>query len=1205
MVRMDKLLEAWRSDPRVEPTVELCSMFARASQKPVARDAIPRQLLIGFANDALGRHLDNLDVLVAVCDMYLSAGEVELAADVADRASRAHPDEDRTRVLVARVSLLRGKQTRELVSGESSDDEGPASRDEQTGGGSEGVTLDAPTTPLEDAGDPPTEPQTRKNDSMVALLGEKARGRTPLATPDPPPAGQALLRNPTQVGMGLAPPPPMQRKRTLQGGLSDADRGLGLQPPEKRDEAEKRDEDDVPTRTETNVSAQRQAPDAPAAAPSRKETRRAAVREKRGVGADDPLMKAAIARRNQLAQDGEGQKTRPDRDNQPTRDFSSTAPPPLEDDDGTAPTRARPVLPPPARPRGVAAAYAPTLLGTTTLEPEEPSTDVQDPITGMSHVVTNVWDRSRGMPSATSEEQPTAQAKAPPRPTSQSPAPPQAQMAKLEPDEDAIETNLRTLPDHLRQMARAAVGQPDPEEVIETNLREVPARLREVARRSVAEPDDDDGPPRTYIMKPEERAAAANVDPRPPTRSSMPPATHVMNAEPPLRMKPAGLPSFGPPPSSADPLALSGQGPIASMPPSSADPMQRSMTHMTPSFTPAPLAISSPPGAPNPYETGARPYDVAYPPEAPRRSTGLYVALGIAIVMVGILVSYAGYLVISDYGKPKTADASDRAAQAEEKVLAGSPRDLIDATVLLASGERTLSKEEAEVLVRAEMLETLDVTGKEGGLRKAIALESQAQGAPSAAAELVLAMVDGSTSDVERALEKVRAAPDDPFAALVEGALLEKRGSSEASQKYEKALALEPKLTSARVRLAHLLLVEGKIKEAEAQIRFLDEKAPARAVLTALVWASSKVYGGEPRTRPERLPTSAEVPRLLHGVYAALSVLDAGAGSDASGLCARAIAESEVPGVALFFGRLALTRNDRITAIRAARRALDLSPGLRAAVDLAGKSALELGKLGEIDDIVSKGPADVTRHLAALKAYEAFDVDALRDMAAITTGDETDKIVIKAQLARLKGKPLVETELQQLTDSKVTGADLVLVDLLLDAGNLDRAGKIVEGWGDTSSAASRARRGARLLRYRGDLDEAGLALANADQGQATLIERVLLDAEIPRQRDRAIEALLRRPSPLEGTQVRKYLEAYVRARTDETARAEDLIKEIDPPTSSANFPSRVCAALAFAETKDKRGEALVRSLFEIYPANRDVLRAAAGFGMAEMPDGSH
>ena len=178
MVRMDKLLEAWRADPKVDATVELCAMLIRAALKAAPQKLLPDNFVIMFASEARAKHPSNLDVAIAVTDLYLVSGLMKHAAAVMEMAEKLAPQDNRVK---ERLGKVRRSPTKEFAAN-------PKRELRPT----DPETLDAPTTPL----DPPTERE--------ALLPNPGRRLTTIGLPAAPPPLPAPLDRRTKVGLNRA-----------------------------------------------------------------------------------------------------------------------------------------------------------------------------------------------------------------------------------------------------------------------------------------------------------------------------------------------------------------------------------------------------------------------------------------------------------------------------------------------------------------------------------------------------------------------------------------------------------------------------------------------------------------------------------------------------------------------------------------------------------------------------------------------------------------------------------------------------------------------------------------------------------------------------------------------------------------------------------------------------------------------------------------
>lgn len=592
-------------------------------------------------------------------------------------------------------------------------------------------------------------------------------------------------------------------------------------------------------------------------------------------------------------------------------------------------------------------------------------------------------------------------------------------------------------------------------------------------------------------------------------------------------------------------------------------------------------------------------------PEGPRRPVGLYLALGMAAVMVATLVGYASYLVISDYRRADVAQVARPTTEVEKAILSGSPSDLAHAEALFTDLDKTPSKEVALAKVRFRVVRMLEQAGTDPDLGAALdAARAAGVGTDAACGEVALALSQKNAARVDEIIAKEDAGlGKDAYYQLAVGVALEERGDVKAIERYEAAIAAEPRLTPARIRAIRALLLEGDLPEAEKRLAELPD-SPSKVALQALAWAAGRA-GGLPETvaRPKTLPTTAEVGRELVPAYAATSLLDAEKG-DASALTKRGIDESDAPGVAVLFGRIALERGDVTGALAAARAALTVGPRYAPASKLLGRTALEQGKFDAMMQVVATLPEDVTRELRSIRAYELSDLDELSAISTKVEEADPAKFVVSARFERLRGvAPLSDAQIGRLLTSEALGAELCAVDALLDKGDLAKAKEVIGQWSDATTQPLRAKRYARLMRYEGNLDEALLALGGATTtaGTATM-ERMIVAAEIPKHRKEVLDLLAQRPSPLEvPAATARLLEGYIRARDDDMRIAKDILDGATIPSKQTALPTRMCAALAFGEVKDKRAEGLVRELYASFPKNPDVLRAAVALGIADAP----
>lgn len=885
------------------------------------------------------------------------------------------------------------------------------------------------------------------------------------------------------------------------------------------------------------------------------------------------------------------------------RSLAPPAPPPPHSDAGDRPTRARPVVPPPRIPAA----------------PEsDPDGDT----------ATGVKDLS------SSQEAPTLSG-ALTKPFSRPPPAPVDMAWQNEAAFPAPGGAFHAEP-------AGAVGKGG------TNVMNVGPAPGEVPSFSDPAPVDQQGG-RTHVLSVQEAFAAAQIDPRSPHSHAAEPVGMLARGQalspgypssappaptfgPPPSIHPGALyesapappaPSFGPPPVSVSP----GPAMMSSPPSFDAPPLaQAGPSFAPPGAFPDPFAQSAPDpfaqGAMDPYAQPAMPQLPSALPfpkqpayEPPSRSFRLYVALGVAVVAVASLVGYATYLVLGDAPPTESLPIANRPIPEElgKALLAGGPSDLLRADALLRNLEGNGAPEILLARVRERALTALEVNGEPAGIEGAVKA-ARGAGVPDADlafAEIIEALLSGKE---DRALEIAKAneaeRTRDPYFALAHAALLERRGDPLAEERLRAAVAIEPGMRSASVRLARFLILQGKGDEAKAIYGPLPDADPARKALDALAaargWLDARTPGAKPPAEPAVI--TAEIPRSLHPIFSAVKLLadaeDAASkkvatgksNAEAQAQLKRAIDESDSPALALFFGEIALARRDEVTAFAAASRALALAPGYPSALTVLSRASVSLGKLDQLDKLLEGLPPESTIGLRAFSAYEQGNTEALAKLGQSLTEQTDPGGVVRVRLARVRGTaPISSDAIDKLLKADPIAGDLCAVDALLDAGDLARAREIVNGWPDASSHPLRAGRAARLLRYEGKGREAATALVSAAAGRAVLVERIMLGAETDAGREQARSLIDERLG-----QDRPFWQAYVLAKSGEVDKAKSMLEVATPPVFDSPLASRVAAVLAYAETGDvTRGEPIARVLLESFPKNPDVKRAAKSLGIEE------
>jgi tetratricopeptide (TPR) repeat protein len=459
----------------------------------------------------------------------------------------------------------------------------------------------------------------------------------------------------------------------------------------------------------------------------------------------------------------------------------------------------------------------------------------------------------------------------------------------------------------------------------------------------------------------------------------------------------------------------------------------------------------------------------------------------------------------------------------------------------------------------------------------------------------------------------------DPWYQLVAGAVMDRAGDPRARDRYAAATKLDGEIVIARVALARTTAFGDNPAEAMRMAKELRAQMPGRAEPVALV---ALAWGRDPRREDAPAPPEVdevakrgdELPaglKLVPYATAALRAIEKRAADDARSNVQRGLALAESPGAAVWLGTIALSIGDESLARKAALGALQLSAAYEPARALAARVALLGGRLDEAlkatEDLEPASP-DVAVVRAAT-AYERVDADgAARALDALAP--DTRKLSFVAALALagdvLAGKAPDAAKLAALATEDAPWADLVAMDVALDAGDLALADKIAAGWGKASeSQALRAIRLARLARYEGRL-EAADALTQTAFEQGTVTPRVLWERAftlVARSRAAEVGPLLSR-YPLVLGPLATWLSAYASASSGGVEAAKGKTSAIDPPPAGAPFEVRVVAAAALGAMKDKkRGGDYVKELLATGNLHPDLVAAALSLGFNKVEHG--
>lgn len=584
-------------------------------------------------------------------------------------------------------------------------------------------------------------------------------------------------------------------------------------------------------------------------------------------------------------------------------------------------------------------------------------------------------------------------------------------------------------------------------------------------------------------------------------------------------------------------------------------------------------------------------------PAPPRRSRGAWV-LGLSTLLV-LVSGGAGYA----YAQRVKAERSARAVQLGDEVAAllasGRVEDLersegkLGAGFDLDSHSPRLAKLWLDNRVLSSLLAPHDVTGIDAAVFRA-----RQVGVPEgelAAGRLAAHLEEGDTQTaVSRLGEWDRRAERDALYQLTAGVALERAGDPGSTERFERAVALDPELGPARLFLARARALQGQL----APGREPAPKPPtdSELVTRALSALSAVVSGtGAPGSFSEeerrRLPAPLQIVPALARAGAALR---AGQPATAVQSLEQALPLSDSPALASRIGFLALAAGTDKLARQAAERALGFAPTYPGSRFLLARVALLAGRSEDakraIEGLDPSAPEALV--VRAVAAYEALDPGELKSAAAPLASAGLAYAALTEAEAVLAGHSRWErAELEKMADPAVVWGELVSVDAALNEGDVDHASLLVSRWSD-ASRPPHALRVARLRRYQGKPEEAAELAARSlatSTTSAALIEAVYARLE-QGQPASARELLARYPAILGP--MTAWLGALVDHADDRAKDAKLKVAQLDLPPSNAPLPLRVLAARALISVKDRRGTQYLVTLHRELRKHPDILRAA-------------
>ncbi len=401
--------------------------------------------------------------------------------------------------------------------------------------------------------------------------------------------------------------------------------------------------------------------------------------------------------------------------------------------------------------------------------------------------------------------------------------------------------------------------------------------------------------------------------------------------------------------------------------------------------------------------------------------------------------------------RSRETEAAEGAALAEEAYSALRTGNTAGALKLAAQARKLApdSRAAAQAWLHATGLDLLEGDGGDGAAHRAIGFLDEtrvlgAKGLDLGFAVLVSAVVLKNDKLARRVLEQheADALETDAFYELAAGAALDLDCDPVAEERFRRSAARWVDALLPRLRRARSLAFAGRYAEAGEELE--NVAGPAAKVMTDVIAALEKPRATHAYVDPFAI---TDLPRSLRPLAQALTV---SADNAQSGLDA-AMSDIDCPLVALACSDIAAGALDFASAERAAQAALDMRSELSAASERIVRVRLRRGDLEQaIEAAKSSGDANALSLVAAIDAYEQGRADLLKQ-AVEDAGAGRGWTLAGAARGLLDGT--TKPTLEELAMSLQTGepwADVVAVDVAIDAGRLDDAKKITQGWADSS-----------------------------------------------------------------------------------------------------------------------------------------------------------
>jgi hypothetical protein len=312
-----------------------------------------------------------------------------------------------------------------------------------------------------------------------------------------------------------------------------------------------------------------------------------------------------------------------------------------------------------------------------------------------------------------------------------------------------------------------------------------------------------------------------------------------------------------------------------------------------------------------------------------------------------------------------------------------------------------------------------------------------------------------------------------------------------------------------------------------------------------------------------------------------------------------AIRIADSPALAAGLGFLAIEAGDETLARKAALRAVSFAALYPRARTLAARVALLGGRVDEAEKAVEQldptsADVAVVRAVAAYESLEPADVDAALKVLGDARGERAFSALAAGSGVLLGTRYPMQEELGALKDPSVPWGELVVVDSMLEQGELAGAAELLGKRQGESLRPVHLLRLARLLRYQGKPAEAVDASSRALEGSVTaplLVERCY-DLVAAGDLKGARTLLAKYPVVL-GT-LSGWLAAFIDAHESEQstqAQAAARAAKLELPLDASPLAVRLLALRSLVVTKDKRAKPYLGGFARRYAKHPEVALA--------------